>query len=158
MSLIEVSDYQSCKLLELKKLFCLKSPLNNPSLKITPQPTNETIILYRQQKLVIVIDLTPSIYSYHSDLQDIIYNFIPHILRNLIKGLYSVDLSLEISILCTRMAQAPLHVIVQSYTIDKDEDYYELLSFIKYSLNELNSGYNYSKEETKNIKFNTVLK
>lgn len=150
MSVIEIPEYNPHDFLKVKKEFILKNYLGSP--------TGQHYIRFLRQKLVIIIDLTPSTYSYHFGIQDIIYNKILPTLRVLVKSLYRQHVSTEVSVICTRMNQIPLHVIVHSYKIEPNGNYKDLISCIKGELNELHSNFNAVKDEAQNIKFNTVLK
>lgn len=158
MSEIHVTNYKSNKLLELKRRFVLNTLFPTPELLITNNNSVDVIVKYKQQKIALVIDMTSSIYSYHSGLKNIIYYLIPRTLHQLIKGLYEIGLNIEISVLCTRMTQAPLQVLVQSYMIEQEEDYHDLTDLIKNKLEDLYFSERLEEDERTNIKFNTVLK
>lgn len=145
-----MSDYKSNLLLTLKKNYCLQF-LNSHE-----KPKNFEV-LYRSQRIAIVIDLIPSMFSYHSGLRDIIYNSLRKTMSVLIKGLYASDIDIEVSILCTRMGSSPLHVMVHSYLLITDE-YHELLSIIEDHLDEITLAYKKERDEGKSILFSTVLK
>jgi hypothetical protein len=147
------SSYKDSRLQDLRKDYALSI-----FQKKEPEPLSPVQVIYQEQKIVIIIDLTPSIYSYHSGLGDIIYNSIKPTLSTLIKGLYASSINLEVSVICTRMIQSPLRAIIQSYPIDKQESYHELLYLIKTGLENLFFAEEVHKEDFRYIKFNTVLK
>lgn len=144
MSITIEATYKAQEFLYSKKNFILN-----------PGPSR---IRFQNQKTVIMIDLTPSMYSYHSGLKDVIYNQIVPTLRVLIKSMYDLSIDLELSVICTRMSSAPLSVIVHSYKLKSSGDSKHLMRCIKFGLNKLHSNPSLTKDDGRNIKFNTVLK
>lgn len=158
MSLIEVQDYKECKLRDLKKSFTQNTLAPNNNISMTPRKGEEILVKYHMQKIAVVIDLTPSMYSYHSGLKSVIYNQISPTISQLIKSFYSQDVNIELSIMCTRMGNQSLHVLVQSYQITPEDDYHDLLYSVKYDMRSLHKSIKLNKEDSRSVKFSAVLK
>lgn len=85
-----------------------------------------------------MIDLSPSIFSYNSTINDITANTIPSIVKKFIQSLYEssdeINAQVEVGIICVRMPNDPIRVIIQSYQLQNFEDSLDIIDQLTYYL------------------------
>lgn len=115
-----------------------------------------------------MIDLSPSLYSYNSSLDNIIINTIPVILDKLLCSLFDASFDnksiLEIGIICVRTPNEPLHVVVQSYKLQDFDQIDDIVDQFKDYLDEISVLLDgivsdiYNNPKNPGVEFATTLK
>ena len=104
------------------------------------QITEESVVkfLYSQYKILIYIDLSPSIFSYHPQLKDTLVNTITPTLQKVLSKLKSISeskgVNIEIGMLLAGLAGKPLKVVAMNHLINSQDSVNQVIDLLSYHL------------------------
>ncbi|CAG9333104.1 unnamed protein product [Blepharisma stoltei] len=120
---------------------------------------------YIKYRILIMIDLAPSVYAYNFALKESMGNRITTVLRSLIESIqnYSqeIDIQIELGIICVRTPNEPIHVVVQSIELrngfNSDDIIDQFESYMEEIRNDLDINFLNGAKESE-IDFASTLK
>ncbi|CAG9325984.1 unnamed protein product [Blepharisma stoltei] len=132
-------------------------------------PNTITTFHYTKYRIIIMIDLPPSVFSYNSKHNDFTINLIPSVVKKFLEFLYEnsadINAKIDLGIICVRMPNEPIKVVVQSYRLQHFEDSIDIVDQLSFYLHGIQSEIGntisslYSNERLEGgIEFTTSLK